>query len=102
MTVGENLRLGAYTHLSKPFDTEQFRQVVARALERKRMTTSSTPAQKEFPLLDIVGFSPSINAVTPMATPPQPGTDVTVLARSIVSRMKERSSIARSWSGIGW
>ena len=38
------------------------------------------------------------SAVTPMATPPHPGTAVNDVARSIVSRMKERLSIARSCS----
>ena len=41
------------------------------------------------------------SAVTPMATCPQPGTAVKALARSIVSRMKRRFSMARSCSGRG-
>src|SRR6201990_1470774 len=41
------------------------------------------------------------SAVTPMATCPQPGTAVKEEARSIVSRMKRRLSIARSWSAGG-
>jgi len=32
----EAMRLGAYDYIKKPFDTEMFRQVVARAIERKR------------------------------------------------------------------
>ena len=38
------------------------------------------------------------SAVTPMATPPHPGTAVKAVARSIVERMKDRLSIARAWS----
>src|SRR5215213_4942366 len=41
------------------------------------------------------------SAVSPMATCPQPGTAVKADARSIVSRMKRRLSIARSWSAGG-
>ena len=33
-----------------------------------------------------------------MATPPQPGTAVKAVARSMVWRMKERLSMARAWS----
>ena len=40
-------------------------------------------------------------AVTPIATPPHPGTAVKDEARSIVSRMKRRLSIARPWSEGG-
>ena len=40
-------------------------------------------------------------AVTPMPTCPHPGTAVNAPARSIVSRMKRRFSIARSRSGSG-
>ncbi|MEZ4586039.1 MAG: hypothetical protein R2909_06530 [Gemmatimonadales bacterium] len=41
------------------------------------------------------------SATAPIPTPPQPGTDVTVPARAMVSRMKLRFWIARSCSGIG-
>ena len=34
----------------------------------------------------------------PMSTPPHPGTAVNEEARSIVSRMNERLSMAREWS----
>src|SRR5689334_7989350 len=39
------------------------------------------------------------NAVSPIATPPQPGTAVKEPARSIVSRIKRRLSAARSSRG---
>ena len=38
------------------------------------------------------------SATPPMATPPQPGTAVKAVARSMVWRMKERLSMARAWS----
>src|SRR6266705_643493 len=41
------------------------------------------------------------SAVAPTATCPHPGTAVKAPARSIVSLMKRRLSIARSWSGCG-
>jgi hypothetical protein len=41
------------------------------------------------------------SAVSPMASCPRPGTAVNEEARSIVSRMKRRLSIARSWSAGG-
>ena len=42
------------------------------------------------------------SAVAPIATPPQPGTAVNGVARSMVWRMNERSSMARSWrAGTG-
>ena len=37
-------------------------------------------------------------AVMPIATPPQPGTEVNDVARSMVRRMNDRLSIARAWS----
>ena len=45
--------------------------------------------------------APATSAITPMATPPQPGTAVKAVARSIVCRMNERLSIARAWSAGG-
>jgi two-component system response regulator PilR (NtrC family) len=61
-TAVNAMRLGAYTHLAKPFDTEDFRQLVARALERRRHLASHR-RPTDFPLLDIVGNSPATNAV---------------------------------------
>ena len=60
-TSVEAMRLGAYTHLSKPFDTEEIRQLVARALERKRISEQSI-AGETHPFLDLVGNSPVMNA----------------------------------------
>ncbi|MCY3023429.1 MAG: response regulator, partial [Planctomycetota bacterium] len=40
-TAIEAMRLGAYTHLDKPFDTEEMREIVARALERVEMKRRS-------------------------------------------------------------
>jgi hypothetical protein len=41
------------------------------------------------------------NAVTPMPTPPHPGTAVNALARAIASRMKRRFASACAWIGSG-
>src|SRR3954469_9019401 len=41
------------------------------------------------------------SAVTPIATPPQPGTAVNSVARDIASRMKRRLSSACAWIGSG-
>ena len=46
------------------------------------------------------------SASTPIPTPPHPGTAVKAVARSMVSRIKERLSMARAWragesAGVG-
>ncbi|MCZ7648869.1 MAG: sigma-54 dependent transcriptional regulator [Planctomycetota bacterium] len=76
-TAVEAMRLGAYTHLTKPFDTEEFRSLVARALERRELAERGS-ARDHFPLLDLVGNSPSMNAIVVMVKRIAP-TDTTVL-----------------------
>ncbi|MBI3832508.1 MAG: sigma-54-dependent Fis family transcriptional regulator [Planctomycetes bacterium] len=76
-TSVEAMRLGAYSHLSKPFDTEEIRQLVARALERKRITERS-PASDDRDALEMVGHSSSMNAVAGLIKRIAP-TDSTVL-----------------------
>jgi two-component system response regulator PilR (NtrC family) len=76
-TAVEAMRLGAYTHLAKPFDTEDFRHLVARAIERLRHGEDH-PHSTDFPLLDIVGNSAVMNAVVHMVKRIAP-TDTTVL-----------------------
>jgi two-component system response regulator PilR (NtrC family) len=76
-TAVEAMRLGAYTHIAKPFDTADFRQVVARALERKRFT-EARPRPDLRPSRDIVGCSAIINAVVQLIKRIAP-TDTTVL-----------------------
>ncbi|GMV81512.1 MAG: hypothetical protein AMXMBFR7_26960 [Planctomycetota bacterium] len=76
-TAVEAMRLGAYTHLTKPFDTEEFRQLVARALERRELAEQGS-AREHFPLLDLVGNSAAMNAVVQMVKRIAP-TDTTVL-----------------------
>lgn len=76
-TSVEAMRLGAYTHLSKPFDTEEIRQVVARALERKRISERGRNGDTDGPL-DLVGNSQVMNAVALLIKRIAP-TDSTVL-----------------------
>ncbi|MGD0092991.1 MAG: response regulator, partial [Planctomycetota bacterium] len=75
-TVIEAMRLGAYTHLKKPFDTDEIRQTVARALERieicKRLPRNATP------FLDIIGATPVMCEVSSLIKRIGP-TDSTVL-----------------------
>ncbi|MCK6474510.1 MAG: sigma-54 dependent transcriptional regulator [Planctomycetes bacterium] len=76
-TAVEAMRLGAYTHIGKPFDTAEMRQLVARALERKELAKASK-SNADLPFLDIVGNSALMNAVVHMIQRIAP-TDSTVL-----------------------
>ena len=76
-TSVEAMRLGAYTYMPKPFDTEEMRQVVARALERKRISMRAAGADI-LPFLDLVGNSSVLNAVSLLIKRIAP-TDSTVL-----------------------
>lgn len=76
-TAIEAMRLGAYTHLAKPFDTEDLRHLVARAVEKKRFIDRN-PEAKKMPFLDLVGNSAAMNAVALMVKRIAP-TDSTVL-----------------------
>jgi DNA-binding NtrC family response regulator len=53
------IKLGAYDYVSKPFNIEELRLTVARALERKRIVAEQKPAPSESKthLQDIVGKS---------------------------------------------
>ncbi len=75
-TAVEAMRLGAYTHLSKPFDTEELRLVIARAMERKQV--SDKTGRFESPFLDLIGNSAAMNAIALMIKRIAP-TDSTVL-----------------------
>ncbi len=59
--------------------------------EAASQTTSHSP---RVPVL--CASAVAATAVTPIATPPQPGTAVKAVARSMVERMKDRLSIARA------
>ncbi len=61
-TAVEAMRLGAYTHLTKPFDTEEMRQTVSRALERLGHNRRS--AQSSAPYLDIISNTSMMSAIS--------------------------------------
>jgi DNA-binding NtrC family response regulator len=76
------IQAGAYDYVSKPFNIEELRQTVARALERKRLlaqqkaaATEDTPPTK---LADIVGKSPKMLEVYKLVARVA-GTSATVL-----------------------
>ncbi len=60
-TAVEAMRLGAYTHINKPFDTDEIRLTVSRALERLELRKKNLP-RSHVPFLDIIG-----NSTTPMS-----------------------------------
>jgi two-component system response regulator PilR (NtrC family) len=61
-TAVEAMRLGAYTHLTKPFDTEEMRQTVARALER--LSFNKKGPNQAVPFLDIISNTALMSAIT--------------------------------------
>jgi len=75
-TAIEAMRLGAYTHLDKPFDTDDIRQTVSRALERieigKKLPRSASP------FLDLIGNTGVMREVSGLINRIGP-TDSTVL-----------------------
>jgi len=75
-TAIEAMRLGAYTHLSKPFDTAEIRVTISRALERVEMGRKL--ARSNIPFLDTIGNTPSMSAVSSLVKRVAP-TDSTVL-----------------------
>ncbi|MFH0940025.1 MAG: sigma-54 dependent transcriptional regulator [Planctomycetota bacterium] len=75
-TAIEAMRLGAYTHLNKPFDTEEIRLVVSRALERLEISKKSPRAN--VPFLDIISNTSLISDVVRLVNRIAP-TDSTVL-----------------------
>jgi len=75
-TAIEAMRLGAYTHLDKPFDTEDIRQTVSRALER--IEISRKLPRTASPFLDLIGNTPVMRTVSGLINRIGP-TDSTVL-----------------------
>jgi DNA-binding NtrC family response regulator len=61
-TAIEAMRLGAYTHLTKPFDTEEMRQTVSRALERLEFSRKSP--RSNTPFIDIISHNSSMAAIS--------------------------------------
>ncbi|MCX7804493.1 MAG: sigma-54 dependent transcriptional regulator [Planctomycetota bacterium] len=79
-TAVEAMRLGAYDHVRKPFDTDEIRTLVARAVERRalyrRLKEQGLPGGAH--VGDMVGNSPAIRAVADLVARVAP-TDSTVL-----------------------
>ena len=75
-TAVEAMRLGAYTHLNKPFDTEEIRLTVARALERIEINRKTSRTGVSF--VDIISNTALMTAVSSMIKRVAP-TDSTVL-----------------------
>jgi DNA-binding NtrC family response regulator len=75
-TATEAMRLGAYTHLTKPFDTEEMRQTVSRALQRIEFNRKAP--RVSVPFLDIISNTASMNAITSLIKRVAP-TDSTIL-----------------------
>jgi two-component system, NtrC family, response regulator PilR len=72
----EAMRLGAYTHLNKPFDTEEIRQTVSRALERLEVNRRAPKAN--VPFLEIISKTSLMAQVSTLINRVAP-TDSTVL-----------------------
>jgi len=75
-TAIEAMRLGAYTHLNKPFDTEEIRHTVLRALERIEIAKKTPRTGVAF--LDIVSHTQVMANVSNMIKRVAP-TDSTIL-----------------------
>ncbi|HYF49244.1 MAG TPA: sigma-54 dependent transcriptional regulator [Planctomycetota bacterium] len=76
-TTIEAMRLGAYTHLNKPFDTEEIRSTVSRALERLEIGKRS-PRSGSVPFLDIISHTSLMAEISNLVDRVAP-TDSTVL-----------------------
>jgi two-component system, NtrC family, response regulator PilR len=75
-TAIEAMRLGAYTHVNKPFDTEEIRHTVSRALERIEIN-KKTP-RTNTPFIDIISNASLMADVSNLVNRIAP-TDSTVL-----------------------
>jgi two-component system response regulator PilR (NtrC family) len=75
-TAIEAMRLGAYTHVNKPFDTEEIRHTIARALERIEIARKSP--RTTAPFLDIVSHTQQMAEIASLIKRVAP-TDSTML-----------------------
>ena len=61
------MKLGAFDYLSKPFDPDELKLVVERALERRRLLRENRSLKSEvsskYRFENIVGFSPQMQGV---------------------------------------
>ena len=70
------MRLGAYTHINKPFDTDEIRLTVSRALERIELRKKNP--RSLVPFIDIIGTNTLMSAVSSLIEMAAP-TDSTIL-----------------------
>jgi two-component system response regulator PilR (NtrC family) len=75
-TAVDAMRLGAYTHMPKPFDTVEMRDMVARALERHELGRKSPRSGLQY--LDMISNTASMAQITSLINRIAP-TDSTVL-----------------------
>ena len=75
-TAVEAMRLGAYTYINKPFDTDEIRLTVSRALERLELRKKN--ARSHVPFLDIIGSTAPMSGVSRLIEMAAP-TDSTIL-----------------------
>jgi two-component system, NtrC family, response regulator AtoC len=102
----EAIGRGAYDYVSKPFNIEELRQTVARALERKRLSAEADAGarsgQERTPVADIEGKSPRMLEVYKLVARVAPttatvlvvgesGTGKELVARAIHSRSPRAS-----------
>src|SRR6202044_360208 len=61
-TAVEALKLGAFDYLTKPFDKDEVRQIVAKALKTRALAGAETTGAQEAPgaRFGIIGTSPGI------------------------------------------
>jgi DNA-binding NtrC family response regulator len=66
-TAVKAMKLGAFDYLSKPFDPDELKHVVARALERRRLLSENRNLKDElsskYRFENIIGSSPAMQAV---------------------------------------
>jgi len=96
-TAIEAMRLGAYTHVTKPFDTEEMRQTVSRALERLEFSKKTPKAGVAF--LDIISQTPSMSAISSLINRVA-RTDSTVLVTGESGTGKELVARAIHYSSL--
>ena len=62
-TAVRSMKLGAFDYLPKPFDPDELRLVVDRALERRSMMLEPDQSDRRYAFDNIVGASPAMQAV---------------------------------------
>jgi DNA-binding NtrC family response regulator len=66
-TAVQSMKVGAFDYLSKPFDPDEFKVVVDRALERRRLLRENRDLKQEvdskYRFENIIGSSPAMQAV---------------------------------------